>query len=117
MNSNGSIDPCAFPFFLKISSLTPSMKNKIHFYLPSIDRNIIGFAEIWREYMGVEGLDLTPELVIPNNNLEGEQIMLLVDEDVTTCVEVKSCGNKGKDKLYHNIHRLNLVMSASHDIL
>ena len=76
------------------SSLTPSIKIQFHFHLPFADRNIIGFAEIWREYMGVEGLDLTPKLVIPRNDLEGEQTMLLVDGNVTTCVEIKSCGNK-----------------------
>ena len=44
--------------------------------------------------MGVEGLNLIPQLVIPHNDLQGGQTMLLVDENVTTC------GNKGKGKLF-----------------
>ena len=50
--------------------------------------------------MGVEGLNLIPQLVIPHNDLQGGQIMLLVDKNITTCVEVKTCGNKGEDTLF-----------------
>ena len=57
--------------------------------------NIIDVVEIWREYAGVEGIDLTPQLVIPNKELEETQAMLLVDENITTCVDIKSCLNTG----------------------
>ena len=58
------------------------------------------FIEVWREYIDVEGLDLTPQLVTPNKGLEETQALLLVDENLTTCVEVKPCGNKGNLLIY-----------------
>ena len=66
-------------------------------------KNIFDIVEVWREYIGVEGLDLSPQLVIPNKDLEETQAMLLVDENVTTCVAVKSCGNKGILLIFKNV--------------
>ena len=43
-------------------------------------------SEIWREYMGVEGLDLTPQLTIPVRGRD-IQAMLLIDKNVSTCVD------------------------------
>ena len=63
----------------------------------------IDVVEIWREYIGVEGLALLPQLAIPNKNLEETQAMLLVDGNVTTCVELTSCGNKGDLLIYTGI--------------
>ena len=71
-----------------------SMYNFIFIFLTMYTDTII-VAEIWREYVGVEGLDLTPQLVIANKNLEETEATLLVDKNVTTCVEVIYNGNKG----------------------
>ena len=59
---------------------------KIHVY----------FSEIWREYMGIEGLDLTPELIIAKNNDSLVRGKLLIDKNMTTCVALNGSSDSGE---------------------
>ena len=46
--------------------------------------------------MGVEGLDLIPQLIISDTNDRMVQVTLLMDQDVTSCVEVSASSNTGR---------------------
>ena len=45
--------------------------------------------------MGVEGLELTPQLIISNSNDSSVHGMLLIDKKLTTFVEVNASSDSG----------------------
>ena len=46
--------------------------------------------------MGLEGLDLTPQLVIYESNLYNNQPQVILDGNITTCLSAETCPNKGR---------------------
>ena len=68
---------------------------KVDFHTSIVNTLMSNFAEIWREYIGVEGIDLIPQLVIPNNYIDNNNAELLIDGDTTTCVNLDTCGSTG----------------------
>ena len=46
--------------------------------------------------MGIEGLDLTPQLIMSNSNDSSVPGMVLIDKYMTTCVEVNTSSDSGE---------------------
>ena len=61
--------------------------------------------------MGVEGLDVIPQLIISNSNVENNETLVLLDDDVTTCVQSEPCSNQGNlfTQGYKAFKRLQMI--------
>ena len=52
---------------------------------------------MWREYLSDEGINLSQQLIIPNRNIDENDIAVLTDGDLTTCIRLESCPSPGTD--------------------
>ena len=62
--------------------------------------------------MGVEGLELTPPLIISKTNKSTDRgmLLLLIDRDTATCVEVNVSSDLGKFYLRKDLHCMRFAM-------
>ena len=58
--------------------------------------------------MDAEGLDLTPQLIISNSNDSSVRGMLLIDKNMTTCVEVNASSASGEFHFRLDLYFLRL---------
>ena len=63
---------------------------------PSHTPNGNCISDVWREYLSDEGIDLSQQLIIPSRNIDENDIAVLTDGNLTTCILLESFSSGGK---------------------
>ena len=60
--------------------------------------------DVWQEYMAdnVNGLDFTPQLFFTGRDYYTDQMALLIDKNVTSCVTLTKCSDGSKYCFHSN---------------